>query len=189
MASLPGILRRRLLTLSPLSPQSPAKTWFSPRPVVRICGICRPLMRRRPSLPFRLALSTPNAACLPRQVFRRTMRYRTVAAGSPACRAGLFVSATSPLGHIRLLKPPWYLRLRAAATVLPQRRSASRMVAGLPLILAWRRAAASCSRLPCTSPCIHAASMTWVPCSYCWPGSSPGRVHGPNCCSPLGLVA
>jgi hypothetical protein len=192
MASL-RVLWSRQSTPLPTSPPSPAQTCFpfgfSPSPVVRICGLCRPLMRRDSSLLFRSALSTPNAACFAFfRSRRRTMAFLTVPAGLVACRAGFFICTTSPPGSARLLVPPWRLRLRPAPTGLPLRRIASRIVAGLPLILAWRRAA-SCSRSPSTSPCIHAASMTWVSCSYSCPGSSPGRVHGLNCCSPLGLVA
>ena len=98
MASLPGILRRRQLTLSPLSPPSPAKTWFSPRPVVRICGICRPLMRRRPSLLFRLR----------RVRFRdfavRLFRFRDFSSNTTVSETSTTVSETSvrPLPFARL---------------------------------------------------------------------------------------
>ena len=143
---------------------------FFPRPIVRVCGLwvcgfCRPLMRRRPSLLFRSALLTPNAdmflspELLCPGFFCRTMRRRAVAAVSAACLPGLLVRTI--LGHAyfcQLPTPRLHMQLRVVTTAV------AACLAGLRTrILILRRAGAYYwrpSAWASTLPCAHAAAHT-----------------------------
>ena len=164
-------------TVTPVS-----ATVSPPRPIVRVCGLrvcgfCRPLMRRRPSLLFRLALSTPNAdmflfpGLLCPGLFCRTMRRRAVAAVSAACLPGLLVCTI--LGHsyfCQLPTPRLHMQLRVVTTAV------AACLAGLrTTILTLRRAGAYYWRpsawaftLPCAEA--DAAHMACAFCSFYWCG-------------------